>query len=103
MELVKMVPTWRNFHSNEETISKRLDRFFISENLLTFMFLFKSWVSFGGLSDHLRVLFHMAMGRDKPPTPLKFNRVWLQEEDFKKAIKDSWIPLSMSLCGMYMQ
>jgi hypothetical protein len=33
MEPIKLVPTWRNFHTNEEAVAKRLDRFMVSEAL----------------------------------------------------------------------
>jgi hypothetical protein len=59
-------------------------------------FIIKSWVSFGGLSDHMLVMFIMVSDEEKPPSPLKFNHIWLLEEDFKKLVEDLWVHITLS-------
>ena len=37
-------------------------------------------------------MLEFIIGGMKPPSPFKFNRDWLNLEDFKKFVKDLWIP-----------
>jgi hypothetical protein len=69
-------------------MSKWLDRFFIFEALLETGFLFNSSVAERGILYHRPITLRMKGGMDSPPTPLKFNHVWLEEEDFREMVKN---------------
>ena len=47
-----MLPTWTNRRVGTENISKRLDRFLLSVDMLDFHYFFSQWVGSGGESDH---------------------------------------------------
>jgi hypothetical protein len=38
----------------------------------------------------------MRGGMDSPPTPLKFKQFWLEDEDFRKMVKNSWNKMNPS-------
>ena len=46
-------------------------------------FLVRQWVGSGGLSDHFPIFFEIKKGPYNPPSPLKFNKLWLQDESFR--------------------
>jgi hypothetical protein len=46
IEPAKVVPTWRNGRSGTNAIWKRLDRFLVSEGLLSSVDLYRSWVEY---------------------------------------------------------
>jgi exonuclease III len=52
----KLVPTWRNGRTGTQAITKRLDRCYISEDLLTSVGIYRSWVEYPFISDHAPVL-----------------------------------------------
>lgn len=76
-EPIKLVPTWRNLQAGDVAIGKRLDRFLVSENMLSGLLLFNSWVAMGGLSDHLPILLQIGVSSAKPPSPFNSNSIWL--------------------------
>ena len=46
----------------------------------------------GGHSDHFPIFFEVKKGPNNPPSPLKFNKCWLQEESFKNLFLSHWVP-----------
>ena len=90
---LKLTPTWRNNRSGDQVISKRLDQFLLSKNLLSVSLIIRTWVEVGGLSYHLPVLLQIQKPEDKPVAPFKFNLEWLLEEDYRKLIEETWEPL----------
>jgi hypothetical protein len=52
----KLVPTWRNNRACTEHIAKRLDIAFIYEDLLASVDIFRSWVEYPYISDHVAIL-----------------------------------------------
>jgi hypothetical protein len=101
-ESVKLLPMWRNFHPGDVAIAKHIDLFLVFQDLLSRHFLFKSWVSSRGLSNHLPIMFYLGSRMEKLLAPFKFSHMWLQEEDFVNLIKNSWIPLSVERPSSYM-
>jgi hypothetical protein len=59
-------------------------------------FMMKSCVSTSGLSNHLPIVFKLEPGGVTPPAPLKFNLIWLEEDDYRALVVDSWVHLSSS-------
>jgi hypothetical protein len=81
MNHVKLVPTWRNLRTQKEVVSKRLDIFISSEAFLSLVILIKSSVGEGGTSNHHPIILKVFPESDPTPNPLKFNPVWMEEED----------------------
>ena len=53
----------------------------------------RQWVGSGGHSDHFPIFFEVKKGPNNPPSPLKFNKCWLQEESFKNLFLSHWHPI----------
>lgn len=88
--MIKLNPTWRNRRTGEDKIAKRLDRFFLSEDLASRILVFRQWVGEGGNSDHFPVLLKLVKPPLKPTTPFKFNASCMQQESFKILFNESW-------------
>ena len=97
IEPVKLKPTWRNNRSGDARMAKRIDRFLMAEQLMDRFFHVRQWVGSGGLSDHFPIFFEIQKGPTNPPSPLKFNKVWLQDETFKNLLLTNWIPFDGDL------
>ena len=72
-------------------MSKRFDRFLISETIVDNRHLVQQWIGLGGLLDHSPIFLELKDGPNKPPCPLKFNKTWLQDESFIALITDGWV------------
>ena len=90
---LKPVPTWRNKREGEKAISKRLDRFLISENLIRDDLIMQSTVETGGNSEHRPIVLTVRTSEVKPPSPFKFKPQWLAEEEYQNMILEAWEPL----------
>eukprot|EP00253_Pinus_taeda_P007836 PITA_07836 len=90
VNLIKVKPTWRNRRIGEGRVAKWLDRFLISEYLLSNIPMFRQWVDEGGNSDHFPILLEFQKPPSKPASPFKFNAAWLQEESFNILFRDTW-------------
>eukprot|EP01018_Ginkgo_biloba_P034237 Gb_24170 [translate_table: standard] len=75
IEPVKLRPTWSNKRVGEERMTKRIDRFLMSESILDEQFCIKQ----------------------KPPSPFKFNSNWLEQADFVNLIFEQWVPFDETL------
>ena len=83
-------PTWRNGHSGAVGISKRLDKFLLSESLLPIFSFYRTWDTPSDVSDHYPICLEWGSKSCAPCRPFKFNRAWLLEEDFKHLVLSSW-------------
>jgi len=99
IEPLKLKPTWRNNRCGEHRIAKRIDRFLVAEQLVDRFFQVKQWVGSGGRSDHFPIFLELQKGPINPPSSLKFNKVWLQDESFKNLMVDNWTPFDRRLDG----
>ena len=63
----------------------------------------ETWVDVGGLSDHLPILLRLQCPECKGDTPYKFNSSWIQEEDYRKLVVDSWSSLEDILNVSFMK
>eukprot|EP00253_Pinus_taeda_P035564 PITA_35564 len=93
---IKLKPTWRNRRVGEDRIAKRLDRFLLSEALISNAPIIRQWVEEIGNSDHFPIFLDFAFPPPKPPAPFKFNPSWLQDPSFSALFKDTWIHPSSS-------
>ena len=83
-------PTWRNGRIGEDGISKRLDRFLLSEQLISSLPRYRAWVHRSGLSDHFPIVLDW-LDQQKPSAyPFKFNHSWLENEDFVQMVRSEW-------------
>lgn len=89
--LVKLKPTWRNRRVGADRIAKRLDRFLLSEGLISKAPMFRQWVEEIGNSDHFPIFLDLSFPPPKPPSPFKFNSSWLQDPSFNNLFKETWI------------
>lgn len=92
LEPVKLKPTWRNNSAGEHRVAKRLDCFLISEQLVESNLNVRQWIGSGGASDHFPIFLKFQEGRVKPPSPLKFNKIWLKDPSFFELVKILWVP-----------
>jgi hypothetical protein len=65
-----------------ECISKRLDRAYLSEDLLNNVGSYRSWVAYPYLSDHAPVILQLENNLHSTTYPFKLNLMWLREEEF---------------------
>jgi hypothetical protein len=86
----KVVPTWRNGRSGADLIAKRLDRFFISEELLSMVGIYRSWVEYPFISDHAPVLLQLEITPLFKAYPFKLNSQWLLDQDFIDMVQNLW-------------
>ena len=82
IERINIKPTWKTNRCGDGRVSKRLDRFLVSENLMDRQQYIRQWVGSGGHSDHLRIFLEYKNGPEKPPSLMKFNKTWLKDESF---------------------
>jgi hypothetical protein len=73
-----------------ESISKRLDRVFISEDLVNLSGRYRSWVAYPFLSDHAPVLLQIENTSYPTAYPFKLNPTWLKENDFSQIVHEVW-------------
>ena len=73
------MPTWRNKRIGDQAVSKILDRFLVSENLISSDLILKASVEIGGNSDHCPIVLSIKTPEVKPPAPFKFKPQWLEE------------------------
>jgi hypothetical protein len=85
-----LIPTWRNGRSGSDSIARRLDRFLVSDQLLTQARLSKSWVELPFVSDHAPVFLQLQATTVHKAYPFKFNHHWLADPDFSLIAHNVW-------------
>ena len=95
-------PTWRNGRMGEDGISKRLDRFLISDQLVNLLQRYRVWAHRCGISDHFPVILEWSDHHSHCAYPFKFNQSCLDNEDFIQMVRSEWprIPQNPSLDAM---
>ena len=79
----------------EECISKRLDHFLLSDQLVNSLPRYRVWTHRCGLSDHFPVILDWLDHQTDCALPFKCNQSWLTNEEFIKMIRAEW-PLILS-------
>jgi hypothetical protein len=87
----ELVPTWRNGRLGDSSIAKRLDRFYVAEDLIGPAMRYRSWVDSTFLSDHAPIFLQLDIGIQKTVHPFKFNPVWLRDDSFAKLTREVWL------------
>jgi len=85
-----MGPTWDNGKLGVSYLAKRLDRFFISDNLLVRMGRLISPIINSFISNHRPISLQWGKRCYKKGLPYKFNRVWLEDEEFNDLVIFFW-------------
>ena len=83
-------PTSRNGRSGEEGISKRLDRFILSLNLIDLLPRHRVWYLPFVISDHYPLLLQWMEELATSYPPFKFNHSWLCDETFVNLVREEW-------------
>jgi len=83
--------TWRNGRVGAAGIAKRLDRLFISEQLMEDAIQSRSWVINSRISDHNPICLQLEGYGSSPKYPFKFNHAWMKEKYFQQEVKSSWL------------
>jgi hypothetical protein len=83
-----LAPTWWNGRARDESITKILDRVYLSEDLINGADRFRSWVAYPYLSDHAPVILQLENNLYPTSYPFKLNSMWLKEEDFTSIVKE---------------
>jgi endonuclease/exonuclease/phosphatase family metal-dependent hydrolase len=86
----KLVPTWRNGRFGIEAIAKRLDRCLVSEDLLSSVGIYRSWVEYPFISDHAPVLVQLEIPPFYKAYPFKLNSHWLHEKEYMALVHKIW-------------
>ena len=68
----------------------------VGENLLNVNLTLRSTIETGGNSDHRPISLIVRLLDKKPLTPLKFNPLWLEEDEYRAQIQIAWKPLRSS-------
>jgi hypothetical protein len=84
-----VVPTWRNGRIGEDEISKRLDRVYVSEDLISSTVRYRSWVDYPFVFDHAHVLLQLGFNSTIVAHPFKLNPAWLREDTFVSIVSGS--------------
>ena len=74
----------------EEGISKRVDHYFLSDQLIISLHRHRVWAHRCGISDHFPVLLEWMEHQNPCAYPFKFNQSWLGNEDFIHMIRTEW-------------
>ena len=82
--------TWKNNRCRYGRVEKRLDRFLVIERIVENHHFIRQWVGKSGLSDHFPIFLEFKNAPVKPPSPLKFNKIWLKDESFIDLITNGW-------------
>jgi len=90
IKLTKLIPTWRNGRTGQGVVARRLDRILISEDLLTDIGLYRSWVEFPCISYHVPVILQLELPPAYKISPYKFNAQWLNDKDFVDLVFKIW-------------
>ena len=71
-------PTYRNNRVGDARISKMLDHFLLSNQLIQRVVKTMTWVSNGGMSDHRPIFLQVDVNEENHAAPFKFNPLWLK-------------------------
>ena len=75
---IKHFPTWRNKRSGDQAVSKRMDRFLVSDSLIGRDLILKASVETGGNSDHSPIVLIIKSPESKILSPFNFTPHWLE-------------------------
>ena len=84
-------PTWRNGHSEGQSISKRLDKVLMADSLSHIFQKFRICHINSMISDHLLVFLQLDMDAEKVFYPFKYNHHWNELPEFQSLVHRFWV------------
>jgi hypothetical protein len=87
---MEVVPTRRNGKTRVEEIAKRLDKSYVSEDLISSSVRYTSWVDYPYISDHAPVLLQLGNSILIVAHSFKLNLAWLREDTFATLVQEVW-------------
>jgi hypothetical protein len=85
-----LAPSWHNGHVGPTYISKRLDRFYLSEVLLALDNRIRTWVDTPFVSDHAPTYLQFGSSTIRIHSPFKLNSCWILEDGFNAIVFAVW-------------
>ena len=73
----------------EEGISKRIDHFLLSTQLMNSLNRHRVWAHRSGISNHFPILLEWS-SHHSCAYPFEFNHTWLRNEEFNHLIRSEW-------------
>jgi exonuclease III len=95
----ELLPTWRNGRQGSDSIAKRLDRFLVSDEVISPARSSRAWVNLPFTSDHAAICLQIGMGRFGKGQPFIFNPLWLKEISFNSLVRSTWEDFKDSVPG----
>lgn len=89
--------TW---FSGDRRVRSRLDRFLITEELISNWQIAGQWVGDRDISDH-RPIWLTCSVVDWGPKPFRFNNCWLEHKDFRSYVEECWRGMSVGGWKIY--
>jgi hypothetical protein len=86
----EVVPTWQNGRKGVDSIMKRLDRTFVSADLLRTFARYRAWVVHPFISDHAPIFLQLDGIFQRKHYPFKLNSGWIHEEEFSQLVNEVW-------------
>ena len=71
-----------------------MDRFLVSGSLIPFLGTHRVWTHCSDISDHYPIILEWNKQRTSFNYPFKFNRPWLNDQDFSEWVSSKWHLLS---------
>jgi hypothetical protein len=86
----EVVPTSWNGRKGADSIMKRLDRTFVSVDLLRIFARYHAWVAHPFILDHAPVFLQLYGNFQWKNYPFKLNSGWIHEEEFSHIVIEVW-------------
>jgi hypothetical protein len=86
----ELVPTWRNGRIGDSSIAKRLDRFFVAEDLIGPAMRYRSWVESPSFLITLLLFYNWILVYRRQLTLLSSIHVWLRDDSFATLASEVW-------------
>jgi len=86
----KLLPTWSNNRSGDQSLARRLDIFMLREPLHNRIARIRKWVGSGGISDHRPIFLEFSDIQNRIKSPFKFNSSWLKDPSYIQMVTDYW-------------
>jgi hypothetical protein len=90
VEPLYMGPTKRYNMVGNASVSKRLDIFLVSNQILHGVNYYIAWIDPRRCSDHNPIFLELGYNNLKPSAPFKYNPKWIEEEYFQTLAKGHW-------------
>ena len=87
---IPIIPTWTNRQAGTDFISKRLDRALVKVDWMARLGNMRSFIQVADILDHMPVVLSWCMECKHKGIPFKFNRVWLQDEEYNLFVHQLW-------------